>query len=172
MKFKVVALITLSVIGLAIGLKVAINAKGRSNLIEPRELTAQEDATPIQRGVMTEKQRAHGRLYEDYTVYSRGLPKIPDQVKSSVPEVLITVEPPLKTLSRDPNQSSAVDFLRELACRSDAVILGTVKSKTSQLTSEEDFVFTDYEMNVNEVLKSSQPLQPQSTVTVTYPGGV
>ena len=48
-----------------------------------------------------------------------------------------------------------------------------VKSKSSQLTENGEFVFTDYEVMVEDVLKDNPaaPIQPNANITITRPGG-
>lgn len=58
----------------------------------------------------------------------------------------------------------------ELVKKADAIVLGTVYSKSSQLTDNGKFVFTDYEFVAEEVLKGTSA-KAQTTITVTRPGG-
>ena len=48
-----------------------------------------------------------------------------------------------------------------------------MKSKSSQLTEDGDFVFTDYEVNIEDVLKDNEfaHLIPNINLTLTQPGG-
>jgi len=64
-------------------------------------------------------------------------------------------------------------FFGELARASDAVIRGRVTKKTSQVTEDDAFLFTDHDVEVAEVLKdnAAAPLAPGATITVTWPGG-
>lgn len=66
------------------------------------------------------------------------------------------------------------EFLRDMTCDSDAVLVGQVKSKVSQLTENEEFTFTDYEVTVEDVVKNNaaSPINAQSNITVTRPGGM
>lgn len=65
------------------------------------------------------------------------------------------------------------DFLKETACASDAVVIVDVKDKYSQLTENREFIFTDYTVVVQEVLKDNAlaPLRTGNRITVTGPGG-
>ena len=64
-------------------------------------------------------------------------------------------------------------YLDKLACRSAAVVRGVIKQKSSQLTEDKDFVFTDYDLSVEEVLKNSpsNPINPYDLIVVNRPGG-
>jgi hypothetical protein len=129
----------------------------------------EENATVIQQGVITPEQKEHSNLYREY---SRGQKSIPEQLGSGMPGVLIKVGPPLEGVTRNPTPISLQDFLRKLACDSDAVVIGRVKEKSSQMTESEDFVFTDYQLTVDEVLKDSAGrIIPQTEIIVTKPGG-
>lgn len=130
----------------------------------------EEQATVIQQGVITQKQKEHSKLYREY---SRGQKNIPEQLASGMPGVLIKVGPPLEGVTRNPTSLSLQDFLIKLACDSDAVVIGRVKNKSSQMTENEDFVFTDYQFTVDEVLKDyiADHIIPQTEISVTRPGG-
>jgi len=61
-----------------------------------------------------------------------------------------------------------------MACDSDAIVIGEVKDQSSQLTEDEDFVFTDYDISVERILKDNQlsPIQVTTVLTISRPGGV
>lgn len=121
--------------------------------------------TPIQAGAMTEKQREHSKLYPPSP---RGK-KMSDYPKGI--EIVIGLPMPEEpTSSRKP---SSFEFIEKMACDADAVVLGVIGSKSSQLTETGDFIFTDYEMRVEEVLKNNPgaSIQSSDTITVTRPGG-
>jgi hypothetical protein len=63
-------------------------------------------------------------------------------------------------------------YLNELTCRADAVVIGKVQAKSSQLIEEGTFVFTDYEILVEAVLKSPlSQINQNGSITVTRVGG-
>jgi hypothetical protein len=166
---KLIPIMSLICLCLVIGSTVAFNASNQE--MSPRaQRKVDEEATPIQLGVMTEKQRQHSKLYKEYNV---GLPTIPEQLDSGQPGVLIKKGPPLVGVPGDPVSISFHDFLRDLACGADAVVIGRVKNKSSQLTEAKDFVFTDYEVTVDEVLKdnTANHIAPKTDITITRPGG-
>ena len=49
----------------------------------------------------------------------------------------------------------------------------TFVSKSSQITTNGTYVFTDYELRIEEALKDGRTgtLKPETTITVTRPGG-
>ena len=59
------------------------------------------------------------------------------------------------------------------ACAADAIVLGTVKTSASQITEDQNFIFTDYVLLVQQVLKnnSRSPIQQEAEISVTRPGG-
>lgn len=65
------------------------------------------------------------------------------------------------------------DFLRELTNTSDAVLIGIVKDRASFITAEGTFVFTDYDLAVEVVLKNNAAslLHPSDQISITRPGG-
>ncbi len=161
MKSVVLVLLALLVISLV---SIGIITKSSANWSQ------EEKATVIKQGVITPKQKEHSRLYQEY---GRGLKSIPEQLASGMPGVLIKVGPPLQGMTRNPIPISLQEFLRKLACDSNAVVIGSVKDNTSQMTENEDFVFTDYQFIIEEVLKdyAAYHIIPQTEITVTRPGG-
>ncbi|MEK6301190.1 MAG: hypothetical protein AABO41_10750 [Acidobacteriota bacterium] len=144
-----------------LGINQAFSSSGGSSL--------QDQPTRVQKGIMSAQQKEHSKLYGEY---STGLKSIPEQL-SGMPGVLIKVGPPWEGSTRNPSPISLASFLRELACAADAVVIGRVKSSSSQMTESEDFVFTDYEVTVDEVLKdyASDRIIPRTEIVVTRPGG-
>lgn len=132
---------------------------------------AQDDPTPVQRGRLTQRQKEHGKLFKN-----KGMGNVYDLVQKraaegDTEEILIESLPGMPELSQAGEAAS--DRLVTSAAQADAVVIGTVSGKTSQLNEAETFVFTDYDVNVFEVLKnnSAAPVGPSGTVTVTRVGG-
>lgn len=127
-----------------------------------------DEATPIQIGVMNDRQKEHAKLFEGY-----GTGKKISVLLAGKNEVSLVRAEPLEGSEPDTPQFNLNDFIRNATCNADAVIVGTVAGKSSQLTSDEYFVFTDYTVNAKTVLKDSNnaPIQPESPVIVTRPGG-
>jgi hypothetical protein len=126
-----------------------------------------DDVTPIQEGVLTEKQKAHSKLFKKYDDVTRGR-KLRDlaaqsgdvDVVKGLPTVLV------------PESFNLQNYLRSLTCKADAVVVATVQSKSSQIIEEGTFVFTDYETRVDEVLKNpSTQINLTENITVTRVGG-
>jgi hypothetical protein len=124
-----------------------------------------DDPTPIQEGVMTEKQREHGKLYPQ-SPRGKKLSDYPNGID-------IVIGLPLPEKSTSNRMASSFEFLQRMACDADAVVLGVIGNKSSQLTEKGDFIFTDYGLRVEEVLKNNPAasIQSSDTITVTRPGG-
>lgn len=145
-------------------------SRQQKNTEEKSYLTELVDATPVQRGVLTEKQRSHSKLYSFYKERTNKakMSELVGQVKSNVLQMEFYV-PLLPLLEPETPE----DYFVELAQASDAVIRGIVTRKASQLTEDDTFIFTDYEVMVAEVLKDNEitPLNAGAIITVTRPGG-
>jgi hypothetical protein len=135
--------------------------------------TEQDEPTPIQRGSLTRRQREHGKLFKN-----KGVGTIHDLIQKRVAEgesgeINIESLPGTPELSPSGETAASSDRLVTNAAQADAVVIGVVSGKTSQLTEAETFVFTDYGVNVIEVLKnnSAAPISTDSTITVTRVGG-
>jgi|SoiMethySBSTD1v2_1073268.scaffolds.fasta_scaffold614647_2 hypothetical protein len=131
------------------------------------------EATKIQPGVMTDKQKEHSKLYKtDYYKIDNAGTKLVDRGKG-IHDVRVALGPPI------PNPSHYVfktpqEFLHQLSCKSDAVVVVQVLDKVSQLTEGEAFLFSDYSVKVIELLKNNEKdsIDLDSVLTVTRPGGL
>jgi hypothetical protein len=137
----------------------------------PQQLAGQrtrEEATPIEIGVKTGRQREHGKLFKG-THYIRGK-KISELVAERGD---VALSGPILEVPILPNVTLG-DALAYITCGADAIITGTVKSKASNLIETDTFVFTDYEVEINEVLKDgvAAPLVPNDVIVVPRLGGV
>lgn len=133
------------------------------------------DATPVQLGVLSEKERIHSKLYIHYQNMRGGstISGLVAEAKSYNSRIAKTTA--LVGLTEALTEPETPDkFFGELAQASDAVILGKVTKKVSQITENDAFVFTDYDVAVTEVLKNNAttPIDAGATITVTRPGGI
>lgn len=124
-----------------------------------------EAATPVVEGEMTPKQIEHSKLYA-----KSGQKK---KLSTSHGGTTIVVGTPWADESTKRNQTFD-NYLLEMTCKADTIVVATVKSKASQLTSDGTFIFTDYELSVEDVLKNNPIayVQNGSEITFTRPGGV
>jgi hypothetical protein len=129
-----------------------------------------DEATPTQEGVMTEKERQHSKLFRGYgqdvtrgkTLRQLVSEKGDVNVGRFIGNVILQTSFSLK------------DYLKELACRGDAIVVGTVKDRSSNLIEEGTFTFTDYQFVAEEVLKDNPTahIQPNSEITIVRVSGI
>lgn len=117
--------------------------------------------------VKTPQQVEHSKLYKEFKK-KKNLHEL-----TSSGDVRFLQTPPLG--GDDPLAAPFVlaDYLRKQACDSDAVIVGRINERTSFLTDDETFIFSDHSVVVEEVLKgnSSAHFQLGDILTVSRPGG-
>lgn len=173
------ALLTLSVAvtslaGLATA-QVLNRHKVEKRTVSQAELRRQqaEDATPVQPGAMTERRRVHSGLYGRRGGLGGSLrERSEEQARAGQSgDVNIITSPGTPVFSPAPARKGAQ--LEAAVEGSDAVVIATVTAKQSQLTTDEKYVFTDYEVTVKEVLKdnTASHVSASDTLTVTRPGG-
>jgi hypothetical protein len=123
-----------------------------------------EVATPVQEDVLTDQQKEHSKLYQPYETGN----KIRDVLIDRQSEFVISTSA-CPFLSVEP----LPDLINELAQKSDAIVIAEFVSKTSQITTSGTYIFTDYELRVTETFKTprNQTLPPETTITITRPGG-
>jgi hypothetical protein len=132
----------------------------------------QEEATPIQEGVMSEKQKKHSKLFKGFGNVTRGKKLRELAAERGRVEVIYELEDGQAPRSSD-RQKYLNKYLQKVSCGADAVVIGSVLSKSSQIIEEGTFLFTDYELTVEEVLKDNSVahIQPHGAITVTRSGG-
>lgn len=129
----------------------------------------QEEATPVQIGVMTQKQREHSKLYRRYDTGR----KIADLLQTEKGDVWLSRLSPLGADLSNGVLPTLADEVKQIICSADVVVLGVVRSKLSQITEDGSFVFTDYGFSIQEILKdnNSSPINPHQEITISRPGG-
>lgn len=171
---RVGLIVALTLMGLlAVGLATGRVATGRRiSAAQQEEVKTQgnrqEEPTPIQEGVMTEKQKKRSKLFKGYADVTKGK-KLRDLVTEQGDVTIGKMMP-----QRIRSSSFSLDkYLQTLACKADVVVIGTIKNKSSQIIEEGTFVFTDYEVTVEEALKNRNggSIQPDALINVTRIGG-
>jgi len=170
-KTFIVGLVT----GLALLLGIAVGASRlkQADSEEKAFQTELPDATPVSFGVLTEKQRVHSKLYSYYRELRGTMDSISELAahnKGKCRTVQTQVFTPLGPLPKPDNPEH---YFGQLARESDAIVRGKATRKSSQITEDDTFIFTDYDLQVSEVLKDNPtaPLSQGITITVTRPGG-
>ena len=130
----------------------------------------EEEATPVREGVMTWRESELSKIYRHEYEWRKG-PKLKSLRTAEDTEVLVA-PPSVPTFPGSPTPTTDL-IIRQLYCEADAIVTGTIKSKASQLTEDETFTFTTYQMSINQVFKSavSSPIFPGGSIEVTRPGG-
>jgi len=160
------------IVGLALMVVVGVGAsQQKQKSVEEAEFQAElEGATPVQVGVLTERQRMHSKLFTDF----RQGENISDLVaRYGGQRIVFRISIDVNTPRLSPESEPLENFLRKLEQQSDAVIVGSVTDKVSQITEDGRFIFTDYDVTVKEVLKgeASLELSAGTIINVTCPGG-
>lgn len=102
--------------------------------------------------------------------------KIPELAARAKNQEIIEIEVHQSTRWGLPNDilpSYPHPYLVVLSRGADAVVIGVAKSGVSGLTANEEFIYSDWQFEIEEILKDnpSSPLAIFSHVTVTRPGG-
>lgn len=136
----------------------------QGNIQAAHTTSTEDEATPVQEGEMTQKQKQHSRHFEIV-----GGKRLSDFTKADG-NVDVGQDIPLRIL---PKYSSTQEYLKSLGCKANAVIVGMVKGKSSQLTEGKTNIFTDYELTVEDVLKNNVAVsfEVNSDLTISRPGG-
>lgn len=163
--FVAAFIVSVAVIGIAV-----FRAQFQGSGSQAQTVAKEEQPTFIREGQMTEKQKQHSKLFKNYGDVTRGK-KLREL--SLAGEVNLLREKGAEILTPS-SYLSPRDYMGLLACHADAVVLGVVEDKSSQLTEDGSFLFTDYEFKPEEVLKSNpyDPLQVNFEITVTRTGGL
>lgn len=132
----------------------------------------QESPTKVVPGQMTEKQKTHSQLYDKKYDLPQKL-DLPDPKNKHQSEALTAIGTPMEVFSDTDPLPTVTDVFRNLSCSADVIVVGTVSGKTSQLMNSRQFVFTEYDFVVNEVLKDNRaaPIVLNQPITVVRPGG-
>ena len=126
----------------------------------------QEQPTIIQEGQISDKQKQHGKLFKHPGT------KLKDLAARQGGD--ITVEEGTGLVMVMPETRPLRPVFQSALCNADLVVIGMMTDKSSQLTEQENFVFTDYQVSIEEVLKNSSPMPIKvgDMVTTTRDGGV
>lgn len=129
--------------------------------------------TPVEIGMMTEKQKAHSKLHPP----SKGRKKLLNLIEEPTGDIEI-VGGNGRPLGYGPmsEQDSGIYpnlYLKGISNDADAIVIGIVKDRSSNITADETFIFTDYEVAVEEFLKPNRSASAVSEdhITVTRLGG-
>lgn len=160
---KVLAL-SVFIIILGVVLWNPLGSRGQKVLDEP---------TPVERGVTTAERREFSREFRG--IYG-------DILLKTLPELIAESEPRKEFISRihyeppyfmgsAPESASA--FLSKNTCKADAVVIARPTKKTAHLTDDERFIYTQYELTIEETVKdnSKAAITAGIKIQMARPGG-
>ena len=126
------------------------------------------DATPIQPGKMSDRQREHAKLFAGYGTGK----KLIDLVRK-YGSANVVHGPGLEAGNPFAPSLTRPDRVKIATCSSDAIVIGTVLNKNSQLTIDGEFIFTDYEVRIENIAnnRNSNFLKKDNTIIVSRSGG-
>jgi len=98
---------------------------------------------------------------------------IPDEVLQARGDIIKQLEVGLPVLVPNSSPFNAQTYLAERACAADAIFIGTVRDQKGQLTEDQTFVFSNYKIFVDTIIKNNGEtgLSPLTTVEVSRLGG-
>lgn len=171
MKIKPNAIVVLSMLVLVIVVGTAITIYSQmqnGNTSSTNKWQDTEPATIIEDKPKTKREKEHGKLFKGY-----GDKKIKELGGKPSDDMLVKVGAGLYNILPDEPPFNPQLFLAEIGCDADAVIVGTPEAKISQITEDEKFIFTDYGVNVDNVLKDNQAsfVQTNGNIVITRTGG-
>jgi hypothetical protein len=161
-------LLLLALVSGAVGFVSVRTAISQQQRKKVEQKVDNEEPTVIREGIMTELERTHSKLYKQGKA---GRNLVDRSLKDGGVEMILL--PPWTSPPDDLNTISYDQYLIKMSCRADAVVIGTVSRKSSQLTEDKDFVFTDYNLLIEDVFKKDPSLQisSHSQIVITRPGG-
>lgn len=145
--------------------------------IQNKSQSQQDEATHIQEGLMTEKQRKHSRLYEKLiseedkkAIKNRNLITSAKKSSEGIDVIVVGEE---KTITDNQLLPTQEEFLKQNNCKADTIVVGKITAKTSQLTEDLTSVFTDYDFVVSDILRDNLSLniKPPESILITRAGG-
>jgi hypothetical protein len=115
------------------------------------------------------QQIAHSKLYSEY----KGIGDLRSVANRSSGDVEIMSGVSQKIFPPGTPPIQMPDFVANISKQADLIVIGEVTDQKSSLTAEGTFVFTDYSLTVEQILKDnpSAALRPMGNIIVTRPGG-
>lgn len=128
---------------------------------------SQEQPTIVTEGDLTEAQKKHGKLFQAEGRRKK-LSSLPDGFTIYIP----AEQPDTPTQSEINNSALKRSRFQSMVCDADLIIIAVPAKSTTQITEAGDFIFTDYELIVGDIIRdTSSTVRSRSIVTLTRPGG-
>lgn len=145
----------------------------QSQKVEAQE--SDDEPTVVTRGNLSKKDKDYSKEYKK--LYSDQNQKIGEAIKYAKQRNAKEVTAKSLGIPLIPTVGmplTSTEVLRNLSCKADAVVLGSVKGKAAHLTEDETWIYTEYEFLVDEVVKNNNdsPIESNSSIEITRPGGV
>jgi hypothetical protein len=112
--------------------------------------------------VKTPRQKEHGKLFR------HGGQSLLELAAERGGDVVVFADEPL---GFGPDVGETRPFAESAACNAEVIVIGSLTGETAQFNEGETFIFTDYELAVEEVIKGVDAVRPGSKLTVTRDGG-
>lgn len=170
MRTKTFAIAVFLLVGFSLAHSISSDSASSTQKKKPTfDAAAREEgeATPLR--PMSQPQQEHARLYRSYSGVGK---RLTDLVRERGEDITIGVDPPLQMTQPD-GESGPENALENLARKADAIVVASVKDKTSMFNEGETFLFTEHKVSVQEVIKNntSTPISSDSEITITRAGG-
>ena len=157
----IIGLMALTILGFAIFLLTPVTQGQKSQL---------DEATPVTKGAPTEQEQAFSNEFAKH---------YPDRQRIKLSEFMpdvkefgIGLDGPGNAVDIPEARESRVDqIFTDLTCKSDLAIVGRPTSKASHLASDETFIFTQYEIAIEDVLIDNKGVGRGNSILVAWPGG-
>lgn len=141
-----------------------VGSTGGSSL-GPQTRTA---PTAVVAGQMSDRERAHSKLFSEAHNNGEDL----DEKTRRGQDVLLVMTGSGQGIA-NPYPTPINGIVSRTTCDADAIVIGRVSKRTSQLTENKKWVFSDIGIQVLQVLKGNpaSPIHPSSELIVTESGG-
>jgi hypothetical protein len=118
----------------------------------------------VQKGQITEKERAYSKEYKELYSYhqgrkftemieeSNGIGNTTSELGASVGGHEAFFLPGVPEITPD-------EFFNRLSCKADLIVLGSANNKLSHMTDDETFIYTSYEFLVKDILRINRILR-------------
>lgn len=132
----------------------------------------QQEPGSTPKRVTKESQRERGRTV--FKGSGNSLPKLSVMASTATSnEVGTEIGVGLPMLSPSDRPINFTEILKVLTCSNDAIVIGTVKDQTSHLTEDDTFIYTDYVISVEEIIKNNleSPIKVSDRISISRIGG-
>lgn len=155
---KAFAIAVLLLAGLSLAHSISTDPANSTQKKPKFDAAAKEEGEATPFTPMSQHQQEHARLYGSESGVGK---RLTDLARERGEDVTIGIDPPLQMIQPEGEKENG---LESLARRVDAIVVASVKDKTSLFNEGETFVFTEHKVRVEEVIKhnTSAPIDPGS----------